>query len=145
MADLTLDLLGRLGRGEFVGALGDVFEHSPWVAEGAFNDRPFASVEALHAAMTRVVREAPRAAQLALLRAQCPCASCREQRNAPPDPFRVLSASEAAAVPMLVDIEPVGRYGLRLVWFDGHNTGIFTYEYLRNLCPCPECVGRRTA
>ena len=82
---------------------------------------------------------------LALLRAQCPCASCREQRNAPPDPFRVLSASEAAAVPMLVDIEPVGRYGLRLVWFDGHNTGIFTYEYLRNLCPCPECVGRRTA
>jgi 2-oxo-4-hydroxy-4-carboxy-5-ureidoimidazoline decarboxylase len=69
VADLTLDLLGRLGRGEFVGALGDVFEHSPWVAEGAFNDRPFASVEALHAAMTRVVREAPRAAQLALLRA----------------------------------------------------------------------------
>ena len=69
VADLTLELLGRLGRSEFVGALGDVFEHSPWVAERAFDDRPFATVEALHAAMTRVVRDAPRDAQLALLRA----------------------------------------------------------------------------
>jgi 2-oxo-4-hydroxy-4-carboxy-5-ureidoimidazoline decarboxylase len=69
VADLTLELLGRLGRSEFVGVLGDVFEHSPWVAEGAFDGRPFASVEALHAAMVRVVRAAPRDAQLALLRA----------------------------------------------------------------------------
>jgi DUF971 family protein len=82
---------------------------------------------------------------LALLRAQCPCASCREVREAPPDPFRVLTASEAAAVPELSDIEPVGRYGLRPVWKDGHNTGIFSYEYLRGLCPCPECTARRTA
>lgn len=82
---------------------------------------------------------------LALLRANCPCASCRAIREAPPDPFRVLTASEAAAVPELRDIEPVGRYGLRPVWTDGHDTGIFTYEYLRSLCPCPECTARRTA
>ena len=82
---------------------------------------------------------------LALLRAKCPCATCREFRAAPPDPFRVLSASEAAAAPALEDIEPVGRYGIRPVWFDGHNTGIFTYEYLRQLCPCAECAARRTA
>jgi DUF971 family protein len=82
---------------------------------------------------------------LALLRAKCPCATCREAREAPPDPFRVLSASEAAAVPDLTDIEPVGRYGIRPVWMDGHNTGIYTYDYLRSLCPCPECVARRTA
>lgn len=82
---------------------------------------------------------------LALLRARCPCATCSEIREAPPDPFRVLTASEAAAVPELRDIEPVGRYGLRLVWRDGHDTGIFTYEYLRGLCPCAECAASRTA
>jgi 2-oxo-4-hydroxy-4-carboxy-5-ureidoimidazoline decarboxylase len=69
VADLTLEQLGRTSRREFVGALGDVFEHSPWVAEAVFDGGPFASVEALHAAMSRVVREAPRDAQLALLRA----------------------------------------------------------------------------
>ena len=82
---------------------------------------------------------------LAQLRAKCPCATCRELRDAPPDPFRVLTASEAAAVPDLVDIEPVGRYGLKPVWMDGHNTGIYTYEYLRSLCPCTECAAARTA
>jgi DUF971 family protein len=85
------------------------------------------------------------ALSLSLLRANCPCASCRAIREAPPDPFRVLTASEAAAVPELHDIEPVGRYGLRPVWADGHNTGIFSYQYLRGLCPCPECTARRTA
>jgi DUF971 family protein len=82
---------------------------------------------------------------LALLRAHCPCATCREIREKPPDPFRVLSPSEAAAVPDLRSIEPVGRYALRPVWRDGHDTGLFTYEYLRELCPCPECTSRRTA
>jgi DUF971 family protein len=82
---------------------------------------------------------------LALLRAKCPCATCREVRDRPPDPFRVLSASEAAAVPDLQDLEPVGRYAVRPVWRDGHDTGLFTYEYLRELCPCPECVADRTA
>jgi DUF971 family protein len=66
-------------------------------------------------------------------------------RDRPPDPFRVLSASEAAAVPDLQDLEPVGRYAIKPVWRDGHDTGLFTYEYLRELCPCPECVADRTA
>jgi 2-oxo-4-hydroxy-4-carboxy-5-ureidoimidazoline decarboxylase len=68
-APVTLDQLNRLGRAEFVAALGGVFEGSPWVAEAAFERRPFASVAALHEAMTRAVRAAPRDAQLALLRA----------------------------------------------------------------------------
>lgn len=49
--------------------LGGVFEHSPWVAEGAWSRRPFASLDALHAAMMDVVRAAPREQQLALVRA----------------------------------------------------------------------------
>jgi 2-oxo-4-hydroxy-4-carboxy-5-ureidoimidazoline decarboxylase len=57
-------------RGEaFVAALGGVFERSPWVAERAFDRRPFAGAAALHAAMVAVVRAASREEQLALLRA----------------------------------------------------------------------------
>jgi 2-oxo-4-hydroxy-4-carboxy-5-ureidoimidazoline decarboxylase len=53
----------------FVATLGGIFEHSPWVADRAYHARPFASVGALHDAMTRAVHEAPAAMQLALIRA----------------------------------------------------------------------------
>lgn len=66
---VTLGALNRMSPGEFRGALGGVFEHSPWVAERAEGARPLASVEALHAAMTAVVRRASRGEQLALLSA----------------------------------------------------------------------------
>jgi 2-oxo-4-hydroxy-4-carboxy-5-ureidoimidazoline decarboxylase len=66
---LTLSEVNRMTADEFVRALGGVFEHSPWVAERAFAARPFAAVDALHAAMSDAVRAAGRDAQLALLRA----------------------------------------------------------------------------
>ena len=68
-AILTLPHVNRMSALRFRRALGGVFEHSPWVAERARAARPFASVEALHAAMVRVAREASREEQLALLRA----------------------------------------------------------------------------
>jgi 2-oxo-4-hydroxy-4-carboxy-5-ureidoimidazoline decarboxylase len=49
--------------------LGGLFEHSPWVAETAWQRRPFASVAELHAALEAAMREAPRERQLALIRA----------------------------------------------------------------------------
>jgi 2-oxo-4-hydroxy-4-carboxy-5-ureidoimidazoline decarboxylase len=58
-----------IDRGAFVAALGGIFEHSPWVAERAFPDRPFASAGALHAAMLAVVDRAIDGEKLALLRA----------------------------------------------------------------------------
>jgi 2-oxo-4-hydroxy-4-carboxy-5-ureidoimidazoline decarboxylase len=69
MTPLSLDQINALERDAFVAALGSSFEHSPWVAEGAWAARPFASVEQLHAAMMEVVRRAPRERQLAFLRA----------------------------------------------------------------------------
>ena len=66
---LDLDAVNTLERDPFVAALGSTFEHSPWVAEGAWAARPFASVDALHAAMVEVVRSAPHATQIAFLRA----------------------------------------------------------------------------
>jgi len=64
-----LEDLNACDRQAFAEAVGGVFEHSPWVAERAWNYRPFASVDALHAAMTSVVAAVNRSAQLALLRA----------------------------------------------------------------------------
>ena len=58
-----------MGEDAFVAALGAVFEHSPWVAEGAHRAGPFASVEALHGAMVAVMRAAARERRLALVRA----------------------------------------------------------------------------
>ena len=66
---MRLGALNEANRAAFVAALGAIFEHSPWVAESAFSARPFASVEALGAAMTAAVRAAPAEAQMALLRA----------------------------------------------------------------------------
>ena len=65
---MTLDQLNNSDRSGFVAAMGDIFEHAPWVAEGAYVQRPFASVAALHDAMMQAVRAAPRDRQLAFLR-----------------------------------------------------------------------------
>ena len=64
-----------------------------------------------------------------LLRAQCPCASCREQK--------LPMAVDPAIKPL--EIKPVGRYALTIRWSDGHATGIFSYEALRSLCACEAC------
>lgn len=66
------------------------------------------------------------------LRKNCPCAGCREEREKPPDPFRILDPKQL--VPLApVSMTPVGRYAYKIVWSDGHDTGIFTLEHLRDL------------
>jgi 2-oxo-4-hydroxy-4-carboxy-5-ureidoimidazoline decarboxylase len=67
MTQVTLDELNRMDRGAFVAALGDVFEHSPWVAEAADAGRPFPSLNALHEAMSGAVRSAGEDRQIALI------------------------------------------------------------------------------
>jgi 2-oxo-4-hydroxy-4-carboxy-5-ureidoimidazoline decarboxylase len=66
---MTLWELNRITPSAFATALGDIFEHSPWVAERASTARPFGSIAALHAAMLDVVDAAPRERRLALIRA----------------------------------------------------------------------------
>jgi DUF971 family protein len=69
------------------------------------------------------------------LRARCPCATCREERTKPPDPFRVLSPRELeAGPPRPAAMAPVGYYAYKVVWSDGHDAGIYTLENLRELC-----------
>lgn len=65
---LDLAALNAMDQDAFVAALGPTFENSPWVAEAAWTRRPFASIDALHAAMVDAVREAPDDRRLAFLR-----------------------------------------------------------------------------
>jgi 2-oxo-4-hydroxy-4-carboxy-5-ureidoimidazoline decarboxylase len=65
----TLCELNAMGRAAFVARLGHIFEHSPWVAERVWRERPFDSIAQLHARMVAVVERATREEQLALIRA----------------------------------------------------------------------------
>jgi DUF971 family protein len=76
------------------------------------------------------------------LRGVCPCATCRTEREnaARASGLRVLPA-DAPVRAVLVDVQWVGWYAFRLAWQDGHDTGIYSFDYLRALCGCPECAG----
>jgi 2-oxo-4-hydroxy-4-carboxy-5-ureidoimidazoline decarboxylase len=63
--DLTA--INAMNRDAFIAVLGPAFENAPWVAAGAWSERPFASVATLHSAMLDVVRKAPDDRQLAFL------------------------------------------------------------------------------
>lgn len=68
------------------------------------------------------------------LRKGCPCASCNEERAKPADPFKLLSEKElAAGAPLPTKMSPRGHYAYQIVWNDGHDTGIYTLELLRQL------------
>ncbi len=66
---LTLDILNGAPLADFVALLDGTYEHSPWVAQAAAAQRPFASLAGLKHALAAAVRQAPRAQQLALIRA----------------------------------------------------------------------------
>jgi len=75
------------------------------------------------------------------LRWSCPCAICRGEGGVPG-----LLASTHELTPdqtELVEVGPVGNYAMSITWKDGHAAGIYTWEYLRLICPCPICRGQQ--
>lgn len=72
------------------------------------------------------------------LRLACPCAACVEELSGRPILDPALVASNVRPVSLAL----VGAYGLRVNWSDGHSTGIYTFDHLLALCPCPRCSGR---
>jgi len=69
------------------------------------------------------------------LRAICPCVECKgghENMGAPPDVALLRSAQNDDL--NLESVEAVGSYALQFIWSDGHWTGIYTWEYLRQAC-----------
>lgn len=68
------------------------------------------------------------------LRDNCPCASCREGK--PKFKLPIAGGSDLHAI----QIGIVGRYAINIQWSDGHDTGIYSYDTLRALCPCAACL-----
>lgn len=69
------------------------------------------------------------------LREACPCATCREQKSAPPPPanqLTVLSAAEAQPL-AIRGMRPVGAYAYNIAFSDGHDSGLFTFDRLLTL------------
>jgi 2-oxo-4-hydroxy-4-carboxy-5-ureidoimidazoline decarboxylase len=107
-AALPLPEINRMSSDDFRRALGDVFERSPWIAERAWAARPFRSLEVLHGTMVRVVRDASREEQLALLRAHPDLAMRTARADALSAASRVEQSS--AGLDRLTD-EEYARYG----------------------------------
>lgn len=69
------------------------------------------------------------------LRLACPCALCVDEASGRPtlDPVTVPEDVRAS------EIRLIGGYAVKFVWSDGHDIGIYPYEHLLKLCPCPRC------
>ena len=74
------------------------------------------------------------------LRRACPCASCVGHENMGKLPDPVIFRLPALMRWERLRLEAVGNYAVRMTWDDGHNTGIYTWERLRTMCPCEECI-----
>lgn len=70
------------------------------------------------------------------LRLACPCAGCVDEMTGQ----RMLVPSMVPEGIYPTAIHYVGRYALQFVWSDGHDTGLYSFETLRNLCACEECL-----
>ena len=75
----------------------------------------------------------------AFLRDACPCATCHEAREADgrlpgepkPVPKQIFPLYAEPARPF--SAEPIGRYAIKFKWNDGHESGIYAWEFLRRL------------
>ena len=87
---------------------------------------------------------------LEYLRDECPCATCTGAHGTVPqksDYSKQQSSPFQMYKPALKmnAVEEVGHYAIRILWNDGHNTGIYSFEHLRTICPCAECAAARRA
>lgn len=81
----------------------------------------------------------------AWLRDACPCATCIDERKAEGRKAGEPKPKPAALLPMYTppakpaSAHGVGRYAIQFNWLDGHSGGIYSWDYLRRHCQCPEC------
>ncbi len=73
------------------------------------------------------------------LRRACPCAQCVNEWTGQ----RVLKPEAISEELAMLDLSIVGRYALNFRWSDGHETGIYSFRYLRELCEQDELQRKR--
>jgi prepilin-type processing-associated H-X9-DG protein len=95
----------------------------------------------------------------AYLRQECPCAMCNDERQKKAQgqekdqQLKKENAARVAAAPPSSPLLPmykpklaaksahaVGNYALQIDFNDGHATGIYSFDFLRTICPCEECA-----
>lgn len=69
------------------------------------------------------------------LRDKCPCASCIDEWTG----RKVLREEDIPKDIRVVSLEAVGLYAIGIQWSDGHDSGIYSFDHLRNICPCEVC------
>ena len=74
------------------------------------------------------------------LRSECTCARCVSEVTG----LRILDPRTVAEDLTVLGAEHVGRYGVKFLFSDRHDDGIYTWERLRAICPCDECAANRT-
>jgi DUF971 family protein len=73
------------------------------------------------------------------LRDLCPCALCNDERE------KKSRMGATTALPMFKPkvtargAKAVGNYAVQIEFSDGHSTGIYSFEHLREICPCEAC------
>jgi len=67
LSKVSLDTLNQFDRDQFVESLGGIFEHSPWVADLVYENRPFEGKSQLHQNMLEVVQQSPEFQRMALI------------------------------------------------------------------------------
>jgi prepilin-type processing-associated H-X9-DG protein len=85
--------------------------------------------------------------EFAYLRAECPCATCNDER-AKKEAVATAAPGAASFAPLPMfkpkpraqSAAQVGNYALSISFSDGHSTGRFSYDHLRTICPCAECA-----
>ncbi|HEU5339764.1 DUF971 domain-containing protein [Edaphobacter sp.] len=87
----------------------------------------------------------------AWLRNACPCATCHDEREKSGRPAGVAKPKAETllvmyeAPPRPVEVTPVGKYALKFKWNDGHESGIYSWEYLRRVCQCEACRAKASS
>jgi prepilin-type processing-associated H-X9-DG protein len=82
----------------------------------------------------------------AYLREKCPCAMCNDERQKKEALAQAAPGLSSAALPMFKPkpsaraAHAVGNYALQIDFNDGHGTGIYSFDYLRTICPCEACA-----
>src|SRR5947208_15062223 len=85
--------------------------------------------------------------EFAYLRDECPCATCNDAGEKKASLGELaLALKPSPALPMFKPkpraqaATQIGNYAIQISCTDGHSTGIYSYDHLRNICPCAECA-----